>query len=199
MAGQNKKNGKPAAVRIIAGRWKGRRIAVPAEGVRPTGDRIRETLFNWLSPYLSSARCLDLFAGSGALGIEALSRGANSAVFVEKSRPAARSLSDFLITLGCRSAEVIAADATRLNLAEVGPFDVVFLDPPFDGPQIADLCKLLETAGTLAASAFIYMEMPRRQQLPALPSDWTVEKEKTAGQVRYALASRGMSGPTKEE
>ena len=199
MAGQNRKNGKPAAVRIIAGSWKGRRIAVPAEGVRPTGDRIRETLFNWLSPSLSGARCLDLFAGSGALGIEALSRGANSAVFVEKSRPAARSLSDFLVTLGCRSGEIINADATRLKLADLGPFDVVFLDPPFAGPQIADLCKLLETSGTLAGSALIYMEMPRSQQLPALPSYWTVQKEKTAGQVRYALVSRVLSEPLEQE
>jgi 16S rRNA (guanine966-N2)-methyltransferase len=181
-------------VRIIAGRWKGRRIAVPADGVRPTGDRVRETLFNWLTPYLSGARCLDLFAGTGVLGIEALSRGARSAVFVEQNRQAASALSDCLVKLECSSAEVLAADANRIKLADFGPFDVVFLDPPFDGPLIADLCKLLESTGALASKALIYLEMPRQQNLPDLPSGWTTEREKTAGQVRYALVSRTLTG-----
>jgi 16S rRNA (guanine966-N2)-methyltransferase len=184
-----------SVIRIIAGRWKGRRIAIVADGIRPTGDRVRETLFNWLMPHIHDARCLDLFAGTGALGIEALSRGAGSVVFAERNRPAAKAIRDTLKDLAgdeeYARTEIITSDALKLDLGAKGPFDIVFLDPPFDGPHLQDLCTLLEESNALAPSAHIYMEMDRRQDLPELPTTWAVSKEQTAGQVRYALVSCG--------
>jgi 16S rRNA (guanine966-N2)-methyltransferase len=184
-----------SVIRIIAGRWKGRRIAIVADGIRPTGDRVRETLFNWLMPHIHDARCLDLFAGTGALGIEALSRGAGSVVFAERNRPAAKAIRDTLKDLAgdeeYARTEIITSDALKLDLGAKGPFDIVFLDPPFDGPHLQDLCTLLEESNALALSAHIYMEMDRRQDLPELPTSWAVSKEQTAGQVRYALVSCG--------
>jgi len=180
-----------SVVRIIAGRWKGRRIPVVAEGVRPTGDRVRETLFNWLMPFIRDARCLDLFAGTGALGIEALSRGARSVVFAERSRVAAKAIKGMLDELAADGAEVIVADALKLDLGAKGPFDIVFLDPPFSGPHLQELCKLLQQSDALAPSAQIYMEMDRKQALPELPGTWSVRKEQTAGQVRFVLVSCG--------
>jgi 16S rRNA (guanine966-N2)-methyltransferase len=182
-----------SVLRIIAGRWKGRRITIATDGIRPTGDRVRETLFNWLMPFVRDTRCLDLFAGTGALGIEALSRGASSVVFVERNRAAANAIRELLKDLQGSAAdsraEVISANALKLDLAALGPFDIVFLDPPFDGPHLQDLCTLLEQSNALAPSAHIYMEMDRRQALPVLPAAWDVSKEQTAGQVRYALVS----------
>ena len=180
-----------SVVRIIAGRWKGRRIPVATEGIRPTGDRVRETLFNWLMPSIGDARCLDLFAGTGALGIEALSRGAKSVLFAERNRAAAKAIKVILEELAIANAEVMIADALKLDLAGYGPFDIVFLDPPFTGPHLQDLCTLLERSCALAPSALIYMEMDRKQALPELPESWSVRKEQTAGQVRYALVSCG--------
>jgi 16S rRNA (guanine966-N2)-methyltransferase len=187
---KHRKTKPESSVRIIAGRWKGRRIPIAADGIRPTGDRIRETLFNWLQPHVRDARCLDLFAGTGAFGIEALSRGAGRVVFVEQDRAAAKAISDCLVKLESNAAEVLNKDATRLKLADSGPFDIVFLDPPFDGPEMADLCRLLEKSGVLADNALIYIEMRRQNELPELPPGWAVLKEQTAGQVRYALATR---------
>ncbi|TDJ42304.1 MAG: 16S rRNA (guanine(966)-N(2))-methyltransferase RsmD [Gammaproteobacteria bacterium] len=182
-------------IRIIAGRWKGRRITIVADGIRPTGDRVRETLFNWLMPHIHNARCLDLFAGTGALGIEALSRGAGSVVFAERNRPAAKAIRNMLKDLAgdeeYARTKIITIDALKLDLGAKGPFDIVFLDPPFDGPHLQDLCTLLEQSNALAPSAHIYMEMDRRQDLPELPTTWAVSKEQTAGQVRYALVSCG--------
>jgi 16S rRNA (guanine966-N2)-methyltransferase len=184
-----------SVIRVIAGRWKGRRIEITGEGIRPTGDRVRETLFNWLMPHIHDARCLDLFAGTGALGIEALSRGAGSVVFAERNRPAAKAIRDTLKDLAgdeeYARTEIITSDALKLDLGAKGPFDIVFLDPPFDGPHLQDLCTLLEESNALAPSAHIYMEMDRRQDLPELPTSWAVSKEQTAGQVRYALVSCG--------
>lgn len=182
-----------SVLRIIAGRWKGRRITIATDGIRPTGDRVRETLFNWLMPFVRDTRCLDLFAGTGALGIEALSRGALSVVFVERNRAAANAIRELLKELDGSAAdsraEIISVNALKLDLAALGPFDIVFLDPPFDGPHLQDLCTLLEQSNALAPSAHIYMEMDRRQALPVLPAAWDVSKEQTAGQVRYALVS----------
>jgi len=187
-----------SVVRIIAGRWKGRRIPIAADGIRPTGDRVRETLFNWLMPYLPGSRCLDLFAGTGALGIEALSRGAESVVFAERNRAAAKAIKVMLGELAADGAEVLVADALKLNLDANGPFDIIFLDPPFQGPDLQDLCTLLEQSAALAPSALIYMEMDRKQALPELPVSWAVRKEQTAGQVRYALVTCGNETSVQE-
>lgn len=190
-----KSKSKPSAhnrstVRIIGGRLRGRRIPVPPDGVRPTPDRVRETVFNWLTPWLTGTRCLDLFAGTGALGLEALSRGAAEAVFVDQNRRAADQLREILRDLSCQHARVVVADAQRLAYAAMGSFDIVFLDPPFGTTDLQVLCKLLESSGALAEGAHIYMEMNRRQTLPELPATWTIIREQTAGQVRFALAER---------
>ncbi len=186
-----------SAVRIIAGQWRGRKLRFRTAGVRPTGDRVRETLFNWLAPHLPGARCLDWFAGTGVLGLEALSRGAAAAVLVERNREVADEIARQLDLLEADQAELLCADARQLNLAAHGPFDVVFVDPPFlpadsaeADPGLADLCTLLETSGALAAPAWIYLETGKKQALPTLPDNWRLLREKTAGQVRYALAER---------
>jgi 16S rRNA (guanine966-N2)-methyltransferase len=193
------RNADYSTVRIIAGHWGGRKLRFLAHGVRPTGDRVRETLFNWLTPYLPGARCLDLFAGSGVLGLEALSRGAAYAVLVERNRAVAEEIAGQIDALDAATAQIVCADARRFDFAAHGPFDVVFLDPPFDpvdknragpGLDLADLCTLLERSGSLANPCRIYLEMDRDHGLPSLPPNWQTVREKAAGKVRYALAER---------
>ena len=180
----------PGQLRIISGRWRGRRIRLPElADIRPTGDRIRETLFNWLAPIIAGARCLDLFAGSGALGLEALSRGAGETVFVERDEAAVRHLEGTLEQLECREATVIRADALRFLRGPARPFDIVWLDPPFGAIDLENLCTLLEP-GWLAHGARIYLEMSRYDDLPSLPAGWVVDRDKMAGQVRFVLARR---------
>lgn len=176
-----------ANVRIIAGRYRGRRIPVPAQGVRPTGDRVRETLFNWLMPVIVGSRCLDMYAGTGVLGIEALSRGAASVVLVEKDRAAVEALKRTLAELGVDNAQVLQASAEQLNYSQLGPFQLVFIDPPFGARDPAALCTLLEQSGCLAAKALVYLEMPHSSPLPAPGGCWHEWRHATAGQVRFAL------------
>ena len=158
--------------------------------------RIRETLFNWLSPHIAGARCLDLFAGTGALGLEALSRGAMSAVFVEKSARAAAALNDNIDILGAAAAVVINMDARQyLAMPREERFDIVFLDPPFAEDMLDELCRLLEESGLLAARCRIYIEQPVTGPDATLPETWQVLKNKTAGNVRYMLVTReGLTG-----
>lgn len=186
---------KPRAgrLRIVAGNWRSRLLDIAAvEGLRPTSERIRETLFNWLAPRVQGARCLDLFAGTGALGLEALSRGARSAVFVEKSRDAARQLQQNIDLLGATGASICrmtAADYLRQHPRE--RFDIVFLDPPFADDLLAETCRLLADHELLARKALVYLEMNRGQAAPALPEGWQVSRNKTAGNVRYMLVETG--------
>jgi 16S rRNA (guanine966-N2)-methyltransferase len=190
----------PGKFRVIAGRWRGRRLPIAArEDLRPTPDRVRETLFNWLEPVIAGARCLDLFAGSGALGIEALSRGAARAVFVERDAAAARVLRAALAGLGAAGAEVVRADAWQWLGGLAQPFDVVFLDPPFASGFPPRLCTLLETGGWLADGARIYIEHARRADPPALPANWTLHRSRRAGQVAFHLALRDPPGVSNEE
>ncbi len=165
-------------------------------GLRPTSERIRETLFNWLAPTIEGARCLDLFAGTGALGLEALSRGARSADLVESAPVAAAALRENLVRLAADGALVHETDAVRfLDTANrQAAYDVVFLDPPFSDGRYEELCTLLNDRGWLAPGARIYIEQDRKQSLPALPADWQVVKEKTAGNVRYALLVANKPG-----
>ena len=180
-------------LRIIGGHWRGRRIVLPMDAdIRPTPDRVRETLFNWLAPVINGMKCLDLFAGSGALGLEALSRGASETWFVEKSGATATQLTDNLRGLECQSARVITADAMPLLRQQTGQFNLVFLDPPFGAIDLGNLCTLLE-ASWLAPAAHIYIEVSRETELPALPATWSVLREKTAGQVRFALIKRELT------
>ncbi len=158
------------------------------EGLRPTSERIRETLFNWLMPGIVGKRCVDLFAGTGALGLEALSRGAAEVVFVESSRKAAATLRKNIETLGASGATVHEGDANDFltGKGEQG-FDVVFLDPPFADESIGELCRLLDEQGMLAPGARVYLEQARSSPEVELPTGWTRSKDKTAGNVRYSL------------
>ncbi len=179
--------GQQGSVRIIGGRWRGRRLCVaPGEQNRPTPDRVRETLFNWLAPHIEGLRCLDLFAGSGSLGIEALSRGAAEVHFVEHQPETRRHLKEILQVLECDCCKVLSQDALKYLQTTPIAFDLVFLDPPFDGTDRENLCTLIQR-GWLAPGGFIYFEMNRRSDLPELPAGWELLREKTAGQVRFAL------------
>lgn len=176
------------AVRIVGGAWRGRRIHFPAApGLRPTSDRRRETLFNWLSGDLADARCLDLFAGSGALGLEAASRGAASVVLVEAARGVAAALSASARELDEQRLRVVHTPAARYLGREPETFDVVFIDPPFDQPRLAaDALKRL-TRGWLAAGARVYLEVAARGPDPGVPGDWQLAREMTAGDAHGRL------------
>jgi 16S rRNA (guanine966-N2)-methyltransferase len=179
-------------LRIVAGKWRSRLLPVAdLPGLRPTAERIRETLFNWLANSIDGKCCLDLFAGTGALGFEALSRGAGQVVFVESSDRAVRVLQESASTLGVSGARILNEDALAYLSGESQPFDIVFLDPPFAADLLEELCKLLHDGNWLADGARIYLEQDRGRPLPELPDDWTILKDKTAGQVRYALVAAG--------
>jgi len=190
MARRDKKRKSQAGrLRIVAGNWRSRLLDVAdVEGLRPTSERVRETLFNWLSPRIHGARCLDLFAGTGALGIEALSRGAAGAVFVERSPVAVRQLNDNVKLLEAHGATVVRSDALDFLAQEAGgTFDIVFLDPPFAAGLLGESCRLLAERQLLATGALVYLELDRADVEPDLPDSWQVIKNKTAGKVRYML------------
>ncbi|MEX1080458.1 MAG: 16S rRNA (guanine(966)-N(2))-methyltransferase RsmD [Halofilum sp. (in: g-proteobacteria)] len=175
-------------VRIIGGAWRGRRIHFPAApGLRPTSDRRRETLFNWLSGDLEGARCLDLFAGSGALGFEAASRGAAEVVLVEASREVAAALAANGRGLAAEHLRVVHARAARYLTRDPEPFDLVFIDPPFQQPELAaDTLERL-TGGWLAPGARVYLEVAAHGLRPAIPSGWRVAREATGGDAHALL------------
>jgi 16S rRNA (guanine966-N2)-methyltransferase len=176
-------------VRIIAGRLRGSRIDVPVRaGLRPTPDRVRETLFNWLAPVLDGARVLDLFAGTGALGIEALSRGAAEVDFVERERDLAEALRETLARLK-QDAPVHAAAAAQFLASARRPYAVVFLDPPYAANLWSEIAQRLETGAFLVDGALIYVESPRAAT-PDLPPNWRLQRELLAGDVRAALYRR---------
>jgi 16S rRNA (guanine966-N2)-methyltransferase len=179
----------PGSVRIIGGTYRGRRLPLPANpALRPTPDRVRETLFNWLQPVVAGARVLDLYAGSGALGLEALSRGAAEAWFVERHGASATAIEAALATLGARG-RVIRGDVARVLGSPPGvAFDLAFIDPPFAAGLLPELCTLL-CAGWVAPAAWVYVEQPRAASLPSWPG-FGVHREGTAGDVRYGLLCR---------
>ncbi len=176
-------------LRIIAGRWRGRRWQFPAGDIRPTSDRVRETLFNWLQDRVAGRRCLDLYAGSGALGLEALSRGAAHCVFVDKNAGAIAGLADVMRQWGVPSdsVELIHSDAALFLAGAQRRFDLVFLDPPFAGRQLATVIGRLQGAGWLAAGGLVYIEHPRGTALPEFPPQWQLLREGQAGAVGYDL------------
>jgi 16S rRNA (guanine966-N2)-methyltransferase len=183
------KKSRPGRLRIVAGKWRSRLLAVADDPIlRPTSERIRETLFNWLSPKLAGASCLDLFAGSGALGLEALSRGAGSAVFVERSAATVQILQQNIAGLEAANAMVLQMDSLDyLRDSTPQAFDLVFLDPPFAADLYVELCRLLQVNGWLAADARIYLEQPGNAAEAQLPDGWDILKDRTAGNVRYFL------------
>lgn len=184
-----KESSYPGKLRIIGGRWRGRRLSVPeAEGLRPTPDRVRETLFNWLQPYLAGASCLDLFAGTGALCLEALSRGAGRVVMVEKAAPVVERLRQHVAMLGAENAEVTQADAVEYLRQPPQAFDIIFLDPPFRSDLIARCAELVEARGWIKPGGLIYVESPSRMEPLPLPATWELIRSKQAGQVGYHLA-----------
>ena len=183
--------GAAGSVRIVGGRWRGTRLAVPdLAGLRPTSDRVRETLFNWLQPQLPGARVLDLFAGSGALGLEALSRGAASAQLIEADARLALDLRELGARLdAAERLDVHAGDALAwLGRAQENPFDIAFVDPPFDADLWDPVLALLPAC--MAAQAWIYLESPAAS-MPVLPGEWLLHRENHTRDVRYALYRRG--------
>lgn len=181
----------PGRVRIIAGKWRGRYLDVTdMPGLRPTPNRVRETLFNWLMPYLPGAACLDLFAGSGALCIESLSRGAARAVMVERQGPAAAQLRRNLARLDAGNADVVETDAADFLAGPVMPMDIIFIDPPFAcGDLIATCLKTIEQRGWLKPGGLVYVESPAG--LDPRPVHWQTVKHKATGQVGYHLLRAG--------
>ena len=182
------------SIRIIAGGWRGRRVNFPdLPGLRPTPDRVRETLFNWLQHAIVGTRCLDVFAGSGALGLEALSRGAAAVVFVEQAQAAARGLVAELDRLGGKAkGRVVEMGASRFLRSQgdlIGTaFDVVFLDPPYHQGALAEYVPLVDAGNWVKPGGLVYLESEKAAGAPALPEHWELLKSKFAGEVGYHLA-----------
>jgi 16S rRNA (guanine966-N2)-methyltransferase len=186
------KSSKSGSVRIIAGDWRGRRLPVPdLAGLRPSGDRSRETLFNWLQAYLRGARCLDLYAGTGVLGLEAVSRGAASAVLVENNRAAAAQLRENVKLLAADQVSVVQADALPWLEGQAGDsFDLVFVDPPFGQGQATAALQALQAGHQLRAGGLVYLETARSEAIPPPSAGWEILKENTLGEVRLQLLQK---------
>ena len=181
---------KQNQVRIIGGEWRGRKLDFPdAQGLRPTPDRVRETVFNWLLAYLPGARCLDLFAGTGALGFEAVSRGAASATLVERDRSVYHALQQNMLKLEMMDrVRLVHSDA--LDYLQAGceqVFDIIFIDPPYGKGLVARAISLIEQANCLKPGGLIYMERESEAGTDAIPENWLELKHKQAGQVSYYL------------
>jgi 16S rRNA (guanine966-N2)-methyltransferase len=183
-------NSRPSGarqLRIIGGRWRGRRFRFPAAEIRPTPDRVRETLFNWLMARIAGARCLDLFAGSGALGLEALSRGAAAVQFVERDVAACRALRELLVAWEAVGAQVQHGSAEQFLAGAPQSFDIAFLDPPFAAGVLGAAAAALEARGWIRPGGVIYLEHARRDALPALPNGFQALRSGAAGEVGYHL------------
>lgn len=175
-----KKPSKTGQLRIIGGQWRSRKLPIhDLEGLRPTTDRVRETLFNWLAPYLPGARVLDCFAGSGALSLEALSRYADFAQLCEMQTSAAKQLRDNLKTLKCDKGTVVQGDTlTLLSSSPVEPFDIIFIDPPFNKEMVNQTIALLEQNQWLNNDGLIYVETEAQHGQLSIPATWSLLKEK---------------------
>ncbi|GHE95676.1 16S rRNA (guanine(966)-N(2))-methyltransferase RsmD [Thalassotalea profundi] len=184
----SKNQTKIGAIRIISGKYRGRKLPVlMAEGLRPTTDRVKETLFNWLMPYINASNCLDCFAGAGSLGFEALSRGASNVTLIELDRSAAKQLNDNKKLLNAQNLNVINTNSLQY-LAQPAPmnYDIVFIDPPFHQGLAEEACSLVNN-GWLNKNALIYLEVESSGTALSLPENWDLLKEKIAGQVAYRL------------
>lgn len=181
---------KPGHVRIIAGEWRSRVIPIPT-GVelRPTTDRIRETLFNWLSPYIEGARCLDVCSGSGILAFESLSRGAAHVTLIDNEQQVVKHLRQQAEIFNTSQVDIICSDVVQwLSQEATTQFDIAFIDPPFASQLWNPICQHLENNHWLAQNALFYLEMPVGQNLE-LPPNWRPLKQKRAGNVCYELWS----------
>ncbi|MGB4499019.1 MAG: 16S rRNA (guanine(966)-N(2))-methyltransferase RsmD [Methylococcaceae bacterium] len=179
---------KKGSLTIIGGQWRSRKIDVlDADGLRPTPNRVRETLFNWLQADIFNAQCLDLFAGSGALSFEAASRGAKNVVQIENNVAACQILKSNAEKLNATQIQIIQSDTlSYLQKSPENPFDVVFIDPPFGSDFVAQSCEYLEKNHWLSPYAKIYIETETNLTLE-LPENWQLLKSKTAGEVAYRL------------
>jgi len=188
-------------VRVIGGAWRGRKLRFPPgiAGLRPTPDRVRETLFNWLRDTVPGSRCLDLYAGSGALGFEALSRGAREVVFVERDARLAKYLSETLAQFNARGGVVERADAETYLRAGGNGFDLVFLDPPFEARRLPVLLALIDAGRRLRPGGLVYLESPAADGVPSLPPGWSLHRSKRAGEVGYHLAQAPRPGDSAPE
>jgi 16S rRNA (guanine966-N2)-methyltransferase len=180
------------SVRIIGGEWRGRRLPVlDLPGLRPSGDRCRETLFNWLQPYLPGARCADLFAGSGALGLEAASRGAADVILVEKNSAVVSSLDLNINHLFATQVRVVERDALKwLSQAAPESLDIVFVDPPFDEGLTPLIMEMLDHVGCVREGGFVYFETALSRESVMPGPGWSPWREKTLGEVRMQLFRR---------
>ncbi|MFT6419459.1 MAG: 16S rRNA (guanine966-N2)-methyltransferase [Cognaticolwellia sp.] len=184
---QSDKNAPKGQIRIIAGQFRGRKLPVlMADGLRPTTDRVKETVFNWLMPYIQDANCLDCFAGSGGLGFEAISRGASAVTLVELNKLAAQQLKDNKALLKADNIQVIPQNALDFLHSNQQSYSLVFIDPPFRKGLAQQTAQLLNEKG-LTDDALIYVEMETDHNTQIMPSHWQLLKEKVAGQVVYRL------------
>ena len=210
MSRKKNSDSKISSVRIIGGSLRSRKISFQDQpGLRPTSDRLRETLFNWLRDSVAGARCLDLFAGSGALGFEALSRGASQVVFVEKNHQVCQMIVENLDSLGLSNGEMYGRDAgdwltaqsalgVEHNSNPTQGFDIVFLDPPFAEGLLYDICGQLRESGLLREGAKVYIECGEELVITALPGSWTLLKNKKAGAVQYYLFENNKADKIKK-
>jgi 16S rRNA (guanine966-N2)-methyltransferase len=189
MSRSDRGGSRPGQVRIIGGTWRGRKLAFdPAEGLRPTGDRIRETLFNWLAGDIHGARCADLFTGTGALGLEALSRGAAHCDFVDASPVATSRVGEHLATLhGTDRGRCHTCAARQFLKGATAPYDIVFIDPPFGLDLVADTCVALAEGNLLREQGLVYVESGADSPPPPVPPNWRLHRDKVAGAVAYRL------------
>ena len=179
-------------LRIIGGKWRGRKIQFPnVEGLRPTSDRVRETLFNWLSDWIAGAYCLDLFAGSGALGFEASSRGAASVTLVDQHREVITALTNAKKMLAAANITIVQAQAAQFidQAPALAVFDLIFLDPPFGYLNLDALLKAIDNGNLLKPSGWIYLESVANRTI-TVPTGWRLHRQKQAGQVDYRLFQR---------
>lgn len=186
------KKKRPGTVRIIGGKWRGTRLPVPdLPGLRPSGDRSRETLFNWLQADIHGATCVDLFAGSGVLGLEAASRGAAEVTLIEKSRVAASVIRESAQRLDSGHVQVVQTDAIEwLKGCEPQSLDIVFIDPPFSSGLQSRAIELLAGSDCLRKGGLVYLETPRDNPLQAPPPGWEISREKLLGEVRMQLLKK---------
>jgi 16S rRNA (guanine966-N2)-methyltransferase len=178
-------------LKIIGGNWRSRTIIfADAPGLRPTPARVRETLFNWLQNDFIGKRCLDLYAGSGALSFEAASRGAKSVIQVENNPLACRALKENAVKLAAEQVKIVQMDVFRYLAGDAEPFDVVFIDPPFSMALAVQTCQWLEEKDWLSKHAKIYVEAESTLKLEGMPPYWRQLKSKVAGEVGYHLFDR---------
>jgi len=193
---QNTSQKKPSGgfVRIISGSWRGRKLPVhDLEGLRPTIDRVKETLFNWLAQEVPHSTCLDVFSGSGGLGFEAASRQAKLVTLLEMNPKAAKQLADNAKELKADNINVVNTDALSYLRNQGTPHDLVFIDPPFRKGLLAETVQLLENNGWLTDDAIIYVETEKELALESMPENWELYRDKTTGQSSYRLFNRTLA------